>query len=326
MGRGALPLLPIPVTVVPASPGAVLLVGASGFIGRNLLPALSRLGVPVTATYRSAVDFPEFCARHAPNARPLRVDLEHGDLAPVAGRWGTCLHLAAHVRLAETAADLATDLAKNVTPLVRLLNALEADRFVYLSSGSVYEGSVGEVSPGTPVAPSLPYSVSKLTGEAAVRFARVRRGSIGSYTILRFFGAFGPWEPPFKIYTRAVRAALEGTELPGYGDGSNLIDALPSAAAVDALMCVVQAEGLDDEVLDLSMGMPLTIRECVAEVGQVLGREVTSAFTGTSPEDIRYTARPDEFAARFGWGGPPASRAEGIERLAAWVSVRAGPA
>lgn len=90
-------------------------------------------------------------------------------------------------------------------------------------------------------------------------------------------------------------------------------------------MSVVDAGPLPDEVLDLSMGKPQTIRECVAEIGSVLGREVRMSFSGESPEDIRYSASPLEFMERFGWSGPPQSRAEGILELAAWLEDRRSP-
>ena len=55
--------------------------------------------------------------------------------------------------------------------------------------------------------------------------------------MVRFFGAYGPYEASHKIYTRLVRAfALESRNTYTiYGDGANLIDAMYVDDAIDAV-------------------------------------------------------------------------------------------
>ena len=52
----------------------------------------------------------------------------------------------------------------------QLSRALSADHVVYASSGAVYDGLTGAVSPATPVSPLLPYAISKLAAEHYIRF------------------------------------------------------------------------------------------------------------------------------------------------------------
>ena len=55
----------------------------------------------------------------------------------------------------------------------------------------------------------MPYAVSRLACEHYIK-AFQKQGDVGSYTLLRFFGAYGPHEPSRKIYTRLAQAlALE---------------------------------------------------------------------------------------------------------------------
>ena len=69
------------------------------------------------------------------------------------------------------------------------------------------------VGPDTVLRPTLPYAISKQACENYVRHFR-ESGRLGSYVIARFFGAFGPYEPERKIYTRLVRWAMEQPDQP----------------------------------------------------------------------------------------------------------------
>ena len=71
-----------------------------------------------------------------------------------------------------------------------------------MSSGAVYDGLRGAVSPATPVSPRLPYAISKLASEQYLRFFAEHRGTVDSYVNVRFFGAYGPYEAARKITTQ----------------------------------------------------------------------------------------------------------------------------
>ena len=49
-----------------------------------------------------------------------------------------------------------------------------------------------------PVAPRLPYAISKLASEHYLRAFAERRRTVGSFVNVRFFGAYGPYEPGAK--------------------------------------------------------------------------------------------------------------------------------
>ena len=111
---------------------------------------------------------------------------------------------------------------------------------IFFSSGAVYDGLTGLVSPESKLNPKLPYAISKLASEQYIQFF-AKKGQIENYIILRFFGAFGPYEPERKIYTKLVRAfALEGKdEFVVRGDGKNLIDAMYVDDTIDGILKVM---------------------------------------------------------------------------------------
>src|SRR6185312_1220165 len=215
----------------------VLVTGASGFIGRNVLLRAPR-GWNITALYHSTGLEAFVREQGLTNVRPVRCDLT--SQAAVAGfardhsLFDACLYLAANGDPAKSAARPAWDLTLNTLGLVTLLEHVRVGHFVYVSSGAVYDGLNGAVSPATPVAPLLPYAISKLASEHYLRAFAGRTKTVGSCVNVRFFGAYGPYEPDRKITTKWIRAVMNGQrEFTLRGNGQNLIDFIYIDDAVD---------------------------------------------------------------------------------------------
>lgn len=298
----------------------LLVTGASGFLGRNFLLAAPREW-RITALYHRDAAFRDFLRHHGlEQVRPLRVDLTRPEGLTATGlagrRFDACLYLAAWVDLPGSERRPRRDLEANQLALLNLLEAVELGRMVFLSSGAVYLGNQGLVNPQTPLGPSLPYAIHKLAAEGYLRFFAQRRGSIGDYAILRFMGAFGPYEPPHKIYTKMLQSFVLGDErhFTIYGDGSNLIDAMYVEDAVRGLRAVLEGPPLNG-VLDFGLGAPMSIRELVETTARVFGRQVEIVCQGRTAEEIRFFISPREMEQRFGFR-PRISFEEGIRRFA----------
>jgi UDP-glucose 4-epimerase len=175
--------------------------------------------------------------------------------------------------------------------LVTLLSAVRSNRLVYLSSGAVYEGLGGEVGPHLPVAPCLPYAVSKLASEGYVRWFR-RTGRVGGYVILRLFAAYGPLEAPRRLSTRLVRWAASGARKPFEirGDGRNLIDTMYVGDVARGIKAVI-ASDVFDEVVDFVTGTPLTINDLVNRAARILNVQAAQVrHVGKVPEYQEFVA------------------------------------
>src|SRR5579872_4991448 len=139
----------------------LLVTGASGFIGRNLIRALPD-DWDVTATFCNSDSFPGFVhSLGRPRTHVLRIDLATQSagslLAGAADVFDACVFLAANGDPARSVAEPAFDLISNTLALIHVAERVRFKRFVYLSSGAVYDGLVGPVSPKVQVAPLLPY-------------------------------------------------------------------------------------------------------------------------------------------------------------------------
>ena len=154
----------------------VIVTGASGFIGHNVLLRAPR-DWDIVAVYHRTPGLDAFVAEHRlSHVRPVQCDLTDARavqaLAAQVGRADAALYLAANGDPAASAERPRWDLESNTVALVTFLEHCPVDHLVYLSSGAVYDGLLGAVTPATPVTPRLPYAISKLASEQYVRFFR----------------------------------------------------------------------------------------------------------------------------------------------------------
>ena len=172
----------------------LIVTGASGFVGHNVLLRAPREW-EIVAVYHRTPGLDAFIAQHGlTHVRAVKADLCDPDAvgrvaAAICGRADAVLYLAANGDPAASAERPVWDLQSNTTAFVTFLEHCPAEHVVYLSSGAVYDGLAGPVTPATPVSPRLPYAISKLASEQYLRFFAERRQAVGSYVNVRFFGA-----------------------------------------------------------------------------------------------------------------------------------------
>ena len=213
------------------------------------------------------------------------------------------------------------DLLQNTTALVTFLEHCPAGHVVYVSSGAVYDGLQGPVSPITPVSPRLPYAISKLASEQYLRFFCERRGSVGSFVNVRFFGAYGPHEAPRKITTKWLTAMAAGQrEFAVRGNGENLIDFMHVDDAVDGFLALVKAAGARLTV-DFASGQPVTVNHVVRAMARMMGVDVTLRHEGHTEEFIEFRSADPTMRERFGFV-PRVSFDAGLARLNAFHAAR----
>jgi UDP-glucose 4-epimerase len=189
---------------------------------------------------------------------------------------------------------------------------------VYLSSGAVYDGLSGAVSPMSAVSPRLPYAISKLASEQYLKFFAEHRGSVSSYVNVRFFGAYGPYEPARKITTRWLQALAAGQrEFVVRGDGQNLIDFMYVDDAVDGFLALVKARG-QKMTVDFASGSPVSVNDVVRTMAAALGVEVAVRHEGQVAEYIQFRSVDAAMRERFGVT-PSISFVDGLKRLTAFL-------
>ncbi len=130
----------------------------------------------------------------------------------------------------------------------RELDAQKADnfRFLHVSTDEVYGslGAEGKFSETTAYAPNSPYSASKAASDHLVRAFHHTYGLPTLTT--NCSNNYGPSQFPEKLIPLTIQKALNGEQLPVYGDGRNIRDWLFVGDHCTAIRRVLEAGRVGD--------------------------------------------------------------------------------
>ena len=81
-----------------------------------------------------------------------------------------CVYLASNTNVRAMVEDPIIDVHTNIRPLVNFLTNSTGGKIIFFSSGAVYMGNHGLVSPRSQITPTIPYAISKYACEQYVKF------------------------------------------------------------------------------------------------------------------------------------------------------------
>jgi dTDP-glucose 4,6-dehydratase len=226
----------------------LLVTGGAGFIGSNFIHFLINEGPDIRVVNLDALTY----AGNIENLKDLTEPERHifikGDICDAAlvkktiqeQNIDTIVHFAAESHVDRSILGPGLFVQTNVVGTLSLLesargvwsegNALsgswkEGVRFHHISTDEVY----GSLEPGdppfsefTPYAPNSPYAASKAASDHLVRAYGHTYGL--PYTITNCSNNYGPFQFPEKMIPLMITNAVEGLELPIYGDGGQIRD------------------------------------------------------------------------------------------------------
>ena len=172
----------------------------------------------------------------------------------------------------------------------RSSNTARSAIVVYVSSGAVYDGlrRRGVAGRRRSTAAAVRDLEARVRALPA-RFSPSARHAVGSYVNVRFFGAYGPYEPARKITTRWLRAHAAGQrEFTLRGNGENLIDFMYVDDAVDGLLRAGAGARARAATVDFASGAPVSVNDVVRTMARVLGVDVTIRHEGATEEYIQF--------------------------------------
>lgn len=279
----------------------VLLVGATGFVGRHVRARAAAAGVDVVAAARS------------PELGALTLDLAAGS-GPAADALRDVAPDAVVNCAGVTCGDPADLVRGNVVAVANLVTALGSSgsgaRLVHLGSAAEY-GDVPRgvpVSEGTPPRPLSAYGVTKLAGTELVRAAA---GDGLDAVVLRVFNPIGPGSPESTLAGRLAAELRDGSDGADVRVGSlaasrDLIDVRDVA---DAVVAAVRADGPLPPVLNVGSGRATPLRDLAAGLLRVTGsaRRVLEAAVGSDRSAGVAWQQADVRAAGRALGWKPAT-------------------
>lgn len=286
----------------------IAVVGASGFVGRALLPNLRSSGHEVIAMGRSDGDR-TLDVTH-PGAVRAAVDAAEPELLVnlATARTGDESHLQ----------------AVNVDGPRLLAEACAATgvrRMVHVTSATEYGAAPAPLREDGPRVPQTTYGCSRFAGTEAAR-AVARRTSL-ELVVVPLFLPYGVGMPAGSLLPEAVRCARSGDVLPLTPLGATR-DLLHVDDVARGLLAAAAVDLAESTIVNLCSGVAIDNHELVDVVEEVVGRPVRRAV-GAMP--LRPWDRDDwrgdrsRAAQVLGWE-PSIGLADGVARcIDAWAAA-----
>jgi dTDP-glucose 4,6-dehydratase len=312
----------------------LLVTGAAGFIGTNFVrqglaqrPEVERL---------VAVDLLTYAGNYAnladvdrdPRFRFVRADIadREGMRALVRDEQiDVLVHFAAESHVDRSIADHEPFLRTNVVGTLALLDAVRGlagfRRYLQVSTDEVY-GSIadGRACEDWPTCPSSPYAASKAAADGFVQSYATTHGVPA--VITRCSNNYGPYQFPEKVIPLFVTNALDGHQLPLYGDGLNVRDWIHVEDHCDALWHVLGLRDAEGQVFNVSAHNEISNRVLTDMILRLVGRSPTLVrYVADRPgHDRRYALDSGRLRAT-GWR-PRREFDEGLAATVAWYGAQ----
>jgi nucleoside-diphosphate-sugar epimerase len=276
-----------------------LVTGGAGFIGSNLVAALTAAGERVRVLDNLATGRWEHLDGIPQQSLIERITGDIRDPAAVAGAAKGVEVIFHQAALGSVPRSVETPIesdAVNVGGTVTVLDVARRQgvrRVLFAASSSAY----GE-TPALPKheamepMPLSPYAVTKLACE---HYLKVFSGIYGIETLnLRYFNVFGPNQTPDGAYAAAIPrfidAAIHGRSIPIFGDGEQTRDFCYIENTVLAnLLGATSPKKFSGEVINIAGGRRIALNALCKEISRALGRDVGVEHLPPRAGDIRHS-------------------------------------
>lgn len=268
----------------------VVIVGGSGFIGKNLALELARKGEEVLIFDKSE---PEYYGKNMNyNIRYYKGDLvQHDNLEEVLQRNDVVVHLISTSFPNNSNINIYNDAKSNILPSLALLEACvkkEVQRVVFASSGGAIYGlrenvPISEEAPTNPVSA---YGIHKLVTE---KYMELISRLYGIRTIaLRIANPYGIGQIPFRgqgIVSTALASALLGKKMQVWGDGQAVRDYIYISDVVNAFVQAICYNG-SEAVFNIGSGIGRTINDLLCDVETGSGKKLEVEYISPTSAEV----------------------------------------
>lgn len=319
----------------------VLVVGGAGFVGSNLVRALSEQGADRIRIVDNLLSAERTPVLELPTVEFVEASISDDRvLDALEDRYEYVFHLATYHGNQSSMHDPLADHENNTLTSLKLFNRLSGfrnlRRVVYSSAGcTVAEKVYGEARPTTeddPVSLHLdsPYQISKIVGEMYANYFHSRFGL--PTVIARFQNVYGPGEilgagrwrgTPATVWRNVtptfIYRALKGWPLTLENEGRSSRDFIHVDDIVRGLMLCATRGGVG-EVYNLASGVETTIRELADEINRNVDppAELQVAERRTWDHSGNRVGSTDKARAGLGFSAA-VGLADGIRRTVDWT-------
>ena len=274
----------------------ILVTGANGFLGRNLVAKLNSLGVNNIGLLREDFDI---------------VDDDINTLE----RCDLVVHLAAYVNPIESWKKFDKCLSVNVNGTKKILdyalknksNVIYLNTYVYGIPGDLPIGESAKTNPNTP------YGVSKLMGEQLCEFYANYQGI--NVTSLRLFNVYGDSSNENFLVNKIFHQYKNGSSEIKVFSENTYRDFVHVDDVVDSIICACDKMN-KFKVFNIGSGESLSSRDIYNILNELVGSQLYFSCTGEERENDVLDIRADISKAAEGLNWTPKiSMYEGIKRF-----------
>lgn len=294
----------------------ILVTGASGFVGRQVVESLQASGKQIFAVSRQApahardkAQWVEIDLLETVAAKELVASIRPTHMIHLA--WcaspGTYLTSPDNLRWLEASLELLREFAQS-----------GGERVVGVGTCLEYDLSAGElcVEGITPLAPSTLYGACKQAlGTVMVQAAAVL-GLSSSW--VRLFHLYGPHEHPDRLVPAVINSILKGKEI-RLNQANRKLDYLAVVEAGHAITAVLRSDF--EGAVNVGSGQVVTVREVAEVIARAKGREELLRYDGAMAGEEMLAPDTARLNKEIGWA-PSTTLQEGLLQTLSWWENR----
>ena len=305
----------------------ILLLGAAGFIGTNLVLKLSEnLNDHITGVDRDINYFSPISNIVTKNVSFLESPLAKGiNFDELIAGYDVVYHLVSTTVPATSNQKISQELSANVIFSANLLDACvrcNVKKVIFLSSGGAVYGKEADcpLKEKTATNPISSYGVQKITIEKLLYLYRYLYGL--DYRIIRLANPYGPYQRPNGIQgavTTFTYKALKGEEIVVYGDGSVVRDFIYIDDAIRGIIKIVDGEN-KHHTFNLGCGYGTSIKQLINMISSTLNVELKVTYKEARKVDVPVNYLDISRYEKYYGALNPISLQEGIMRTAQFMT------
>ena len=264
--------------------GPILVSGARGFVGSQIVRELVQRRIPAVALLRK--HGPAWRLSEIPNLAVVEADITKEDivLAAVKDVQPSAIINAASYgalqgeRKADTMVEVNTTAVHN---LMKAARAAGARRLIHLGSYSEYGDHAGAITEDTPLHPKNAYGATKAAGSLIASSSEIAQDL--DTAVVRLFNVWGPMEGHNRLIPGVIRHCQAKTPL-RLTSGMQTKDysfAPDLARWIVDLSCFPKVYPY--RLINFASGRPMMVRDLVLAVARILGGEHLMHFGAKSP-------------------------------------------
>ncbi len=301
------------------NPLPIVVFGAAGFVGRNVVEKLVKEGERVVAS-----DITEDPFKGKITYQKTDV-LDRERIFDVVKGGDVVVDLAASP-LVSSLEDAVGNMKVNIEGTLNILDAArkwKVSKVIYSSASSVV-GNVkyNPVDEEHPCHPKTAYAVAK---KACEDYIRVYNETFGlNYLIFRFFNIYGPWQSTKSgaLIPNFYQRLRQNQEFQVFGDGSNTRDFTYVGDVAEFYHAAIKQD-VKNLVVNMGTGQGTSIIELIKLASKTLAVEPRIAYKPSRPGEIgNFEADTRRLVKLFG-KKPSTSLEDGLKRTFSWLEANA---